>query len=262
MTKQILFLCIIGALISSFGCSKSRDEKQAEITINCDSVSLYREQSFQLILSNATETITYKTDKADIVDVEATGLIYAKKVGHATITVTSGNYIQKVAVTVKSRYSFLEPCYHFGISPQQVESEWKHSLSEVNQTLGFYGFDSYYYSEEGLYTPVYVYNFTSGMLDNTIIRSTNQDFSTDEWLDILEERYEFIDKCEVGVAQNRQSIGYIDAYVFKTTDSKEHQCYITLREKYFYGVHSDTLKNRMIIYSQNEDMWMYRYIEW
>lgn len=72
------------------------------IKINKTSILLVKGQTAKLKISNATETISWRSSKTSVATVSNNGKITAKKKGKATITATIGTTAKKCTVTVES----------------------------------------------------------------------------------------------------------------------------------------------------------------
>ena len=77
--------------------------KKPSLSLNRSSISLYPEDSFQLVAScSSTRPLTFRSSASAVASVDESGRIIARKKGTATITVKVDGVSRTCKVTVKS----------------------------------------------------------------------------------------------------------------------------------------------------------------
>lgn len=110
---SLLCVCMCSVLLTSCDDEEKKEDPTytATLTVDPASATLYVNETVQItatakvteVSTKAVEAeITYTSDKTDIVEVSETGLVTAKKLGNAVITVACQDAKKTVPITVKS----------------------------------------------------------------------------------------------------------------------------------------------------------------
>lgn len=109
MIKVKRFLSIILSVICILGINPIIVQSNAiiaeaatKIAINKTSITLKKNQSYQLKITGTNKSAKWKSSNSDIVSVNSKGKIFTHKKGNATITATVGDKKLKCNVTVKN----------------------------------------------------------------------------------------------------------------------------------------------------------------
>jgi len=128
MKNQIILFCAM-ALLVSVSC-----KKETTYSLNKEVVSLFTKATSQLSVDGGSGNFIYTSDNPLIAEVNAEGLITAKRVGEAKITV-SGDFNGVCNVVVLPLYNtFQEPVTQFGITKIEVKAKETRVLYYEDET--------------------------------------------------------------------------------------------------------------------------------
>lgn len=143
MKKSLILLPLI-LLLVFYGCSK---DEETPLSINATAASLKSSGTFSLVISPNANNCTFESDNDLIASVDSVGLITAKRLGTACITVKNAKkgFTAQCKVTVTSKYEmFKEPDLVFFSSKEAVKAYETRTLhSETNTALVYTGENSY-----------------------------------------------------------------------------------------------------------------------
>lgn len=135
MNKILLFTVLSMTLLIS--CSKS--EPPAMSVKNKD-ITLFREGTEKLIVENAPEDISYKSENDLIAKVSEDGVIEGRVRGNTKIAITSGSESAIANVEVKTLINYIpEPYLGFGESMTSVKGKinTKETIIDIEDGFGF-----------------------------------------------------------------------------------------------------------------------------
>lgn len=201
-------------------------QKSTPLTVSPDSITVYSEGTAQLSATPA-DGVTYSVKDDFYAKVDANGLVTGKKVGKTEVTVSSGNGLVNVPVTVLSKYT-LYP---------ELESLIGASTSKVTSVLGSNYKESTNSKGQKTYTYTNYNTFTFGIVV-TFNGSTCSDIGVvisttylTQFVNYLKERYTvagmqndyyfFLDHDEkVVITMTLYNVNYMMAIYMPYTSSK------------------------------------------
>lgn len=154
--KKVLFLLVVVAAFVA--CSKDDDS----IKLNKTEIELLSDQTFT-IETESDGILTFQSDNEYVATVSNTGVISAKRVGSAKITVSDGKHDGKVTVQVNPKHDlYPQPILDFGMSRRDLIAKLGTPIAETSDAIG--------YSDYSVKAPRVMYMFDDGdKLEGTVV---------------------------------------------------------------------------------------------
>jgi uncharacterized protein YcfL len=171
MKKFVVLFVAIFALVS---CSKDDDN---DITVDQNSLELYSKDFHQITTNQSNPT--YSSENEFVAQVSSSGLVTAKHIGNTYIDI---NGTRKVEVTVKAKYSLLEPLHDFTLTKADVISKRGSATVVGDTTL------TYKNPANNILAEMYMFSKKTGKMNSSAIIYSTSDFTDINYA--LAERYQ------------------------------------------------------------------------
>lgn len=130
--KKVLFLLVVVAAFVA--CSKDDD---SNIKLNKTEIELLSDQIFT-IEAESDGVLTFQSDNEYVATVSNVGVISAKRVGSAKITVSDGKHDGQVTVQVNPKHElYPQPILDFGMSRRDVIAKLGTPIAETSDAIGY-----------------------------------------------------------------------------------------------------------------------------
>lgn len=212
MKKYLLLACVAIAMLV-VGCSKDNPDNpvnpkkpdtpeipsRPSLRLQNSKAVLFRESKEKIVVENASESVTYRTQNPLIATVSNDGVVTGVVRGETNITVRSGNDSVFFHVKVETRINTLvEPNLEFGQSYDYIKSQIPKEAESVKEMEGGILF---YLNVSGVRC-LYLYMFNNDRLTACSLSFPIQDWRKMALADFLNERY-------ISLGKVGDKIGYV-----------------------------------------------------